>query len=167
MHKDQILQLLARNDQAVMQAITFLQAQQTDEEQLCSNTIYRNNKGWNAYEAEFGASLAAQIQTGQGFSKRQMLAARQMTMRHAKQLSELGCFEASPSFARKEGETTNLLNLLGFRPMAYTKAHNPIEKHRSEFFGSHIVSAPVAMLCLVLRNDPFAEASVSPPCSSR
>ena len=63
--KESIIDLLARNDQAIARALVVLYNNQTFDEKQNQDVKYRNNKGFRPAHARIGTSMAEQyIRTG-------------------------------------------------------------------------------------------------------
>jgi hypothetical protein len=58
MTKEQIINLLATNDKAIVRALIVLNARQTLDEQASENTKYRNGRGFRPQHARVGTSMA-------------------------------------------------------------------------------------------------------------
>lgn len=58
MNKQDIVELLKRNDKAVARALVALNARQTDSEQAAEETRYRNGQGFRPAHARMGTSMA-------------------------------------------------------------------------------------------------------------
>lgn len=58
MNKQDIVELLKRNDKAVARALVALNARQTDSEQATEETRYRNGQGFRPAHARMGTSMA-------------------------------------------------------------------------------------------------------------
>jgi hypothetical protein len=136
----------------VEKAIVFLQQQQTEDEQATHSTVHHNSRGWSYDEAAFGASLAEWINKGRHFSPAQLRCARKMAIRHASQLSRLGCFGT-------------LLDKIGIREDLLRPIRPSDLRYVDALTYSH--NDQVAMIWAIQDCDPFAIASVSPPCSAR
>lgn len=149
MTKTDIIALLHASSVSVEKAILFLQQQQTEDERATHSTRHKNGRGWSAGEESFGASLAQWINSGRHFSPAQLRCARKMAVRHARQLAELGCFEPKETIDEK--------------------FYRPIHSQGVEFVDASRYShgETEAMEWAIYDRDPFASASVSPPCSAR
>lgn len=58
MNKQDIVELLKKNDKAIARAIVALNARQTDSEQAIEETRYRNGQGFRPCHARMGTSMA-------------------------------------------------------------------------------------------------------------
>lgn len=56
--KEDIIELLAKNDKAIAKALVRLYERQTADEQDTQNTRYRNGKGFRPCHARMGTSVA-------------------------------------------------------------------------------------------------------------
>ena len=88
-NKASIQALLDENDRAVLRAVLVIFERQTAVEQASHSTQLHNNRGFTAVDAEFGSSLAVQIQRSGSLSPKQMLYARKMMKKYHRQLAEV------------------------------------------------------------------------------
>ncbi len=84
-----IKEYIEKYDKMVKNSIMELYRQQTSDEQSSETTLYRNNRGFNGVDAEFGSSLARQIQQGRDMSPKQLAAGRKMLLKYVGQLTKL------------------------------------------------------------------------------
>lgn len=80
--------LLDRNVEAVRRALVVLYNRQTLDEQQNNVTHHLNGRGFCAFDADFGSSLAKQVLEGRPFSPRQIEAGRKLAKKYARQLVE-------------------------------------------------------------------------------
>lgn len=88
MNKSTVLALLA-NDRNVERALQGLLARQTQAEQHTSSTIESNGRGFNYRDAEFGTSLANQVNKGWRLTSRQVAAGRKLCSFYWRQVGEI------------------------------------------------------------------------------
>jgi len=84
--KDDIKDLLKRDDRAVMRGLIVITSFQTAHERETHKTLELNDLGWNMIDADFMTSLAEQVKARQWLSAKQMNAARARLMKYAGQL---------------------------------------------------------------------------------
>lgn len=88
-NKETIQELIDSNDRAVAKAVLRIYEAQTREEKHSAMTVESNGVGFSGADAEFGTSLAQQLQSGRTLSPRQLAAARRMIRRYWRQLAAL------------------------------------------------------------------------------
>jgi ribosomal protein L16/L10AE len=86
---ERIKELIQTRDVMVTRCVVQLYKQQTRDEQDSGITKYHNNRGFTGAEAEFGTSLAVQINAGKSLSPKQIAAARKVCLRHIVQLTKI------------------------------------------------------------------------------
>lgn len=84
---DEIRNLVATNDNAVVRGIMALYDRQTADERNAESTIHRNGMGFNGLDAGFGCSLAKQYNDRGFLTGKQITAARKMLKKYAGQLT--------------------------------------------------------------------------------
>ena len=72
MDKTHIISLLQTNDRAIARALVVLNARQTVDEQVLSETRHQNGRGFNSADARMGTSMA------QFFERNGYLTAKQL-----------------------------------------------------------------------------------------
>jgi hypothetical protein len=72
LNKENIINLLRRNDEAVCRALVVLLNNQTFDEQNNNDVKYRNGKGFSAPDAYIGSQMAKQYKNKKYLSKRQI-----------------------------------------------------------------------------------------------
>lgn len=80
--------LLDRSPEMVRKSLVILYQRQTLDEQQSNVTHHLNGRGFCAYDANFGSSLAKQVMEGRPFSPRQIEAGRKLAKKYARQLVE-------------------------------------------------------------------------------
>jgi hypothetical protein len=85
---ESIKSLLHTNPKAVSRALIVLYNRQTSDEQSSHSTSHLNGRGFNGADAAFGTSLAKQVLAGRYLSNKQLVFARKMVIKYAKQLLE-------------------------------------------------------------------------------
>ena len=80
--------LLASDDNAVMNGLLILLDNQTADEQRGERTSHSNGVGFNMVDAKLGTSLAKRIKSGRDLTDRQMAAGRRMCLRYSRQLAQ-------------------------------------------------------------------------------
>ena len=104
--RDEITALLESNDRAVEVGIYRIFQLQTEDEKQASETKHSNGVGFGARDADFGTSLAKQVEQnrmiGRGdrtLSEKQIAAARRMCIRYGRQLTAIANGELSVPLA--------------------------------------------------------------------
>ncbi len=87
--KEEIRDMLATNDKAVLRAIKVLYMLQTDDEKTTDTTKYHNKVGLSAVDAVFISSLARQLERQGRLSPKQILYARKALLKYAGQLTKV------------------------------------------------------------------------------
>lgn len=85
--KEEIKEMLQRNDKAVLRALVVIFSLQTDAERSSEETVEHNGVGFNGADAEICSSLAKQIIRRGTLSQKQMEIARKKIMKYARQLT--------------------------------------------------------------------------------
>lgn len=86
MDKQYIVNLLEKNDNAVLRALVVLYDRQTTEEQVTKTTKDSNGRGFNARDAGILSSFAKQHLSGFRLTPKQMFYARKYLKKYAGQL---------------------------------------------------------------------------------
>ena len=104
--RDEIIALLNSNDRAVEVGIYRIYQLQTEDEKASSETKHDNGVGFGYRDAEFGTSLARQVEQnrmiGKGtatLSAKQIAAARRICIRYSRQLTAIANDELSVPLA--------------------------------------------------------------------
>lgn len=87
--KEEVRDLLKRNDEAVRRGIVAVYRLQTESEKVAGVTQEDNGVGFNGLDAPFLTSLAQQILRGKTLSQRQMTAGRKAVLKYAGQLARI------------------------------------------------------------------------------
>lgn len=87
--KDDLWLLIQQSDRAVKRAMILLYRDQTSEEQEVENTITRNGRGFNSWDASFGSDMAKLILGRSVLSPRQLIACRKLLKKYCGQLSRV------------------------------------------------------------------------------
>ena len=85
---ESIKALLDQNPKAVERALMVLFNRQEADERSTGHTSHLNGRGFNGFDAPFGTDLAKRVLAGGSLSERQLLAARRMVKKYARQLLE-------------------------------------------------------------------------------
>ena len=86
MNKQTIVELLERNDNAVLRALVVLYDRQTTEEQCTNSTKDNNGRGFNGRDASILSSFTKQHLSGFRLTPKQMFYARKYLKKYAGQL---------------------------------------------------------------------------------
>ena len=89
MNLSQVQNLLASSDLAVKNGLLVLLGYQTEDEKAGSYTGHTNGKGFNKFNAKIGTSLANKVKKGRELTSRQLEAARNICLTHARQLAQV------------------------------------------------------------------------------
>lgn len=89
MTPEDIKALLLQNPKAVERAMLVLYQRQTASEQDAGQTVQRNGRGFNAFDAKLGTYYAQWIQRGFALNGRHLEKARRMSLRYTGQLLEV------------------------------------------------------------------------------
>lgn len=87
--KDEMKELLQKNDNAVMKGLLVVYSLQSDGEKEIAETVEHNGVGFTGFDAEFLTSLARQLLTSGRLSARQMVFARKKMLKYAGQLAKV------------------------------------------------------------------------------
>jgi hypothetical protein len=87
--KDEIKELLSKNDKAVYRALKVIYSLQTDTEKRQEQTGEVNSVGFSSYDSKFLTSLAKQYSERGTLSVKQLEAARKGMMKYAGQLAKI------------------------------------------------------------------------------
>lgn len=82
------VKLTERNDW-LARAIVVIHSHQTSDEQYLRETVYHNQVGFNAIDAEIMSSFADQINAGRYLSPKQLAVARRIMPKYAGQLVKI------------------------------------------------------------------------------
>jgi hypothetical protein len=85
--KEEIKDLLQKNDKAVMRGLVVIYSLQTEDEKKAEETSEHNGVGFSGVDAKFLSSLAKQVMTKGRLSEKQMLLARKKMLKYAGQLT--------------------------------------------------------------------------------
>jgi len=85
---ESIKALIDKSDAACERAIVILYQRQTQDEQHSRTTSHKNGRGFGAFDADFGSSLAQQVMSGQRLTSRQLIHARRMAKKYVRQILE-------------------------------------------------------------------------------
>jgi hypothetical protein len=107
MTKGEIRAKLAVDNRWLERGILALDARQTDDERQSRQTVYDNDRGWNAADASLGGYLANYIRRcrrpeGQRLTGEWVARARAMMYKYAGQLARIA---AAKSAARQHADT--------------------------------------------------------------
>jgi hypothetical protein len=84
--RDEIDELLRRNDKAVERAMVALYSRQTRDEQQTSHTRHDNGIGFSAAHASKGSYYARWVESGRKLTRHHLNRARKIALLHSKQL---------------------------------------------------------------------------------
>jgi hypothetical protein len=87
--KEEIRELLEKNDKAVMRGLVVIYSLQTDSERRIEETAEHNGVGFSGTDAKFLSSLAKQVLEKGRLSEKQMLYARKKMLKYAGQLTKV------------------------------------------------------------------------------
>lgn len=87
--KEEIVELLEKNDKAVLRGLIVLYSLQTTDEKVMQDTIENNGIGFSGFDAEFLSSLAQQAMKYGRLSERQMEVLRGRIKKYAGQLTKV------------------------------------------------------------------------------
>jgi hypothetical protein len=93
--KEQIRELLLREDRAVERAMVVLFSRQTSGEQTVGITHERNARGFSSSDASSGTYMAKWVMSGRRLSGSYLDKARQMSLRYTRQLMEEAALKAA------------------------------------------------------------------------
>jgi len=88
-NKQNILALLAKDNKAVERGILAIYNKQTEDEQASDATRWLNGVGFSGVDAEFGSSLAKNIQKWGKLTDKQLPWARKIIFKYAQQLANI------------------------------------------------------------------------------
>lgn len=98
--KEEVKDLLKRNDRAVERGILRIYSYQTDEEKHVGRTKTVNDKGFNKFDVEILSSFALQLKQGEHLTEKQINEARPKIQKYAGQLLEYIRFKAEQENTR-------------------------------------------------------------------
>ena len=109
--KDSVIDLLDRNDKAVVSAIKGLYARQTEGEKASRNAVVLNGRGFNSKDAPFLSDIAKKLpRYNDNMTIRQKAASRKMLRKYWRQLLEMieekGGVVSYKAPKRKDAENT-------------------------------------------------------------
>lgn len=110
--RESVLELLDRNDKAVVQALKTLAARQTSDELESKTTKIRNGRGFNARDAAVLTDIAAKLpRYGDHLTQRQLVLVRGRIRKYVGQLLEEielkgGIIERKPQLTAREKSVT-------------------------------------------------------------
>lgn len=110
--RESVLELLDRNDKAVVQALKTLAARQTSDELESKTTKIRNGRGFNARDAAVLTDIAAKLpRYGDHLTQRQLVLVRGRIRKYVGQLLEEielkgGIVERKPQLAPRQQSVT-------------------------------------------------------------
>ena len=87
--KEDVKDLLTKNDFAVKRAIIALYSLQTEAEKRRHSTEDKNKKGFNSLDADFLSSLAEQLVKNGSLSVKQIASGRKAVLKYSGQLSRI------------------------------------------------------------------------------
>lgn len=87
--RDELSELLNKNNRAVERAIVVLFERQTQDEQNIEDAIYRNNQGFSGSTVKRGSYYARWIMSGKHLSGKYLDNARKIAQLHIRQLVDL------------------------------------------------------------------------------
>lgn len=87
--KDEILDLIERNDTMVGRSLVQLWMRQTEDEKSTMSTRECNARGFSGVDAEFLSALAMQFNSKNWLSDKQTAVARRRLHKYAKQLTRI------------------------------------------------------------------------------
>lgn len=84
--KQDIKDLLSRNDKAVKRALLLIYDYQTEEEKSCEETVEDNGIGFSGVDANILSSFARQLKEKEWLSSKQMEIARKKMLKYSGQI---------------------------------------------------------------------------------
>lgn len=94
--KEEILDLLKRNDLAVAKGCVRLFERQVRDEQVSEDTHYTNGRGFNKPDARFMSSIAKWYMKNGKLTPKQVFSARRRILKYAGQLAEIANENSHP-----------------------------------------------------------------------
>lgn len=86
--KEQIVNLINTNDDAVMKAVERIYSFQTEDEKVTATTRLKNNRGFNAIDAKLMTSIVNFYKTRGFLTKKQIEITRKKILKYSKQLTD-------------------------------------------------------------------------------
>lgn len=85
----EIVELLERNDAAVMRGIIAIYQRQTEDEKSTGDTSHRNGRGFNSVDAKYMTYLAKYCQANRKLTGDHLVKARAKIKKYRRQLVEI------------------------------------------------------------------------------
>ena len=88
-NKENIREMLLKNDNAVKRAIVAIYDRQEEDEKLGSITLHHNNVGFGSYDVKFLSSIAKDIKKDKYINESDMYMAKSRILKYSGQLAEI------------------------------------------------------------------------------